>query len=184
MLVQAAHTSVSCDQQPVLSIDEIAPGNPEFSGEDRKYTVRDIRLEGQIQMTTNALSTGHMFHMWALVVKMNIGLINGIGGAKFGDLISGGGPVSPNSMDVVAHKRWAWDTAQDLSSSNANFGFQHAFDVTWDIRVARRLDAEDCIAILWGMDEMPITQSLPSATNFSANWLFTRSVLYAESPRR
>jgi len=63
MLVQAAHTSVSCDQQPVLSIDEIAPGNPEFSGEDRKYTVRDIRLEGQIQMTTNALSTGHMFHM-------------------------------------------------------------------------------------------------------------------------
>lgn len=187
MAVGFPHTSQACHSQIVISADEIAPGNPEFSAEDRDYTVRRIRCAGTFRVALAALSSPRTLHWWCVAVKIDIGLLTPLVTAAtvtLQNILNGGATLSPNAMDVLGVWRWSWSSGENLSASNANFAIQHAETFDIDLAVSRRLDSNECISLLWGTDELPVGSALPSAAGWSVTWQAIRSTLYSESVRR
>jgi len=183
--VSASHTSSACDNWPVLAIDELAAGNPEFGAEDRKYSVRRIRLLGNIRWSISSLVVPHLCSLSAFVVKTEVGFLAALANQplQYGEVLSGGGLVSPNAMDVLASYNWAFDSSEGGNSGGTQ-ATQGKDPIDLDIKVARRLEASECIAMCWFLDETPAGISLPSASDFRAQWFIQRSVLYSESPKR
>lgn len=186
MAVGSAHTSQNCDDQPVLAVDELAPGNPEFSVEDRKYTVKRIRIVGTMFYSFTPLNNPHMVQAWAVAVKLDIGMLPQLllgPAVNLGDILNGGAPKNPSAMDVLGVWKFCWDTYDGLSNASPGIP-EHSEKFDMDIHVARRLDANECLALLWGMDEQPPGASLPSASGFQMSWEYIRSTLYSESRKR
>lgn len=190
-LVAAAHTSAGCDDWPVISIDELAPGNPEFGGEDRKYTVRRVRVVGQIDWSVSGISSVRGFTLVCVVVQCDIALIGPLigppSGVQLGNVLLGGSVQAPSAMDVLQIHTWGFNTGQGISDSLSNGSivsgsFNHHADI--DVQVARRLESSECIAALWFLDENEAGRALPSASSFQASWTMIKSALYSESPKR
>ena len=185
MQVAAAHTSQSCDNWPLLAVDELAPGNPLFSTQEKGYSARAVRLSGGLEFFNSSLVAVHNFLVRAIAVKCDIGLLTPFAAApiKHSDVLSGGSATSPAPLDVVSIQSWVYTNSQGGNGGGVQ-GTSGIQPIDWTIKVARRLDADECLALLWFMDEIPPAVSLPSASSYTAHWNFTRSVLYSETPKK
>ena len=184
--VAASHTSLPCSTTPVLAIDEMAPGNPEFTQEDRRYTVRRIRVEGSMVWTMTALSGPHHLWAWAVTAVVDIGHLNIIvtSGVDLDSLLNGGSTTWPTSADILNVQTFEWSTGNGLSGSNGTFLVSQSQHWSLDVKVARRLQSAQCIATFWGTEEIQSGISLPSASGWGLRWNGIRSVLYSETGKR
>lgn len=188
LIVSASHTSVGCDSWPVLALDELAIGNPDFGAEDKMFTTRRIRLTGGFTWTTNLTGStiAREWQIYCVLAKCAIGQLGTFGSGvplTLGGVLNGGDVQSPNAMDVLGVHSWMWSTAEYMrGDAPVAVSTVRPFDI--DVKASRRLDASECIAAFWFMDQIPAGTSLPSAASFSVITEFVTSTLYSPSPRR
>lgn len=179
----AAYTSPDCGDSRILAVDELMVGNPDFGSEDKRYTEVGLRIEPTLFVEASSLSgTDMALWLWGIAVKCDIGMLAALltNAAKLSEILFGQSATVPNAMDVLGIWTWTWNNQEPTFG-----GFSGHFSgpTSLSIRAKRKLEASECIAMLWGCDMMPSGATLPSATHFTVNQRLIVSRLYKRTMR-
>lgn len=177
----ATGSPAGCDQATVQNVDQLATGGITFTGFDEEYTCRRIRFAMCQNADVSSLSTDHQWNVILMIVKTSTTALAPLVGQLFHDVMTGGSAAIPAAMDVLAIKQFSYVSfAGSRVVQNMN---QDAGDGTWDIKVARRLDADESIALLSGGYTL-LGDSFPSASGSKNTFNIISSILYSRTLRR
>lgn len=187
----ASYTAPDCDLSKVLSVDQLAVGDPEFAGQDDRYTPQRILWPTEFRLDSTSIASTRSIWWWCAVVMCDTALLGPIVTTPLvlGEILSGGSSNFPSAFDVLDFKQWMW-TNQNTGGTNFPALSGNAYAPSnehgpkdFDVRTKRKLQTSQCIAALWGTDLFPSGDSLPSATGWTLNWRMVRSTLYRRTPR-
>lgn len=164
----------------VQNVDQLAVGGVTFSGIDERFTARRVLYPHLVVLTasSNGGDVGVMF--WEAIVKTSSTALTALIGQKLIDVLAGGAPAIPAAMDLLDFRMQSWVTAA------GGHGFVTGTQVNrpedYDT-VARRLEADECIALLTGA-ALVVGETFAAGASATFRVQYEVSALYSRTLRK
>lgn len=166
----------------VQNVDQLAVGAVTFSGIDESYTARRIRWPVFMSLTQTSMATAHRVIPWICLVKTSTSALTNLVGESLLSIMQGGSTNIPSALDVMAFEGWNWETNAGTTDPGFVFGPEFRLWNQFDVKVARRLQADECVAALSGIANIDGPTPAGSSIQVSIDWVV--STLYSRALRR
>lgn len=186
VVVSNLQAGLTCDTSVVANGDQLAVGGVTFSALDEEYTCRRIRWPCAISAVGFSQAAVQSVMVWAVVAKLDTTALALIvaAGTTFQSLLIGQTANLPGALDILDIKHWNFTTFPGGTVvENTVFQSQDQ-PKDFDVRVARRLGSNECIALLTGGYIAPTSPAFGTASFIRVDFNIISSVLYSRTLRR
>lgn len=170
----AGEGSLPLANSKVSNVDQLAIGAVTFTGIDERYTAR--RILWPVAMVQRATPSDKWTRPWVIIVKTSTSALTNLVNESFLSVVSGGSTNIPAAMDVLQIQLWSMMTVAGSASFTVGAEFREVRD--FDVKVSRRLEADECIAALSGCahEGLAAGNTITTTIDWSVSTLYSRTL--------
>lgn len=177
VVVDTAMNGLTIDNSTIQNVDQLATGGVTFTGIDERYTVRRIKMSVNGINSATSNGGGNVIGTWSVIVKTSTSALAALIGEKLSSVLSGGSTKIPSAMDVLWEGQWLYSTLAGQFGFTTGLLFYEPRD--FDIKVSRRLEADESIAMLsggWSFATFAAAASSTVRYNYLVSALYSRTM--------